>query len=71
MGKDFDAKVEKPLQLARNYRSHSGIVLLGTAVVGLLKKHFKESIDHMHEPEHAVLKGSSWSCMLAWKTLGQ
>ena len=63
MGQDSGSKVRKPFQLSRNYRSHSGIVSLGTAVVGLLRKHF--GVDFMANAEEAVLEGSKWSCMLA------
>ena len=52
---DSGANVRKPFQLSRNYRSHSGIVTLGMAVVGLLREHF--GVDFMANAEEAVLKG--------------
>ena len=55
MSKDSDANVRKPFQLSRNYRSHSGIVALGMALVGLLRKHF--GVDFMAKAEEATLEG--------------
>ena len=56
MNKDSGANVRKPFQLSLNYRSHSGIVTLGKALVGLLRKHF--GVDFMAKAEEAVLKGA-------------
>ena len=52
---DSGANVRKPFQLSLNYRSHSGIVALGKAVVALLRTHF--GVDFMAKTEEAVLKG--------------
>ena len=56
MNKDSGANVRKPFQLSLNYRSHSGIVTLGKALVGLLRKHF--GVDFMAKAEEAVLQGA-------------
>ena len=55
MNKDSGVNVRKPFQLSLNYRSHSGIVALGTAVVGLLRNHF--GVDSMASVEAAALEG--------------
>ena len=65
LGKDSDANVPRPSQLSLNYRSHSGIVALGAAVVALLRDHF--GVDYMAKAEVAALEGSGRLCMLAYK----
>ena len=57
--------VPRPHQLSLNYRSHSGIVALGKAVVELLKNNF--GIDFMAKPDVAALKGRRWLCLWACK----
>ena len=54
--------VPRPHQLSLNYRSHSGIVALGKAVVELLKNNF--GVDFMAKPDVAALEGRMWLCLL-------
>ena len=62
MNKDCGANVPRSSQLSLNYRSHTGIVALGMAVVGLLRKYF--SVDFMASAEVAALQGERLVCIL-------
>ena len=60
-----DAGVDKPIQLSRNFRSHSGILNIANVIVKTLMHHFKGSVDKCR-PDQGLSNGPRPQMCRAW-----